>query len=504
MNNLIKDIPKTSQLEQKLLLARIKELESLPLPSCTMLELSTILKADPIDLNAVANCFAHDHVMLAQMLRIFYRSFPGVNPTSPLDAVAMLPIDRIQSLTYIPHILETFGDREEQEWNHAYSCRILMESILDDNGIDNPELIRAAHLHDIGKNVFRDWSPKKYKLVENHADASREVPLYKLENAVLQIDHAKAGAELLKAWGFSEAVWRVVEQHHNHDDDPPETFVFETALLQFVNYIDCKVRGIPCEPPSAKLMKKARIAEIDEEGYLGSQKALIDRLRANDNEAIRKSVVTKMLELEKQIQAQQKAEAERIEAEKAEAERIEAERIEAERLEAERLEAERLEAERIEAEKAEAERIEAEKAEAEKAEAERLEAEKAEAERINEEFSVKEAAAEKMEEEEARKLLSHLMPPTAAEETESSSGQEKKEKNGIAFSPRFRSASFSISAGNGFTPAPAPEESLSSVLNEEDDVLGNPDFDPEQYNSSDVPSSTAKKEEELLRKMGLK
>ena len=459
MNNLIKDIPKTSQLEQKLLLARIKELESLPLPSCTMLELSTILKADPIDLNAVANCFAHDHVMLAQMLRIFYRSFPGVNPTSPLDAVAMLPIDRIQSLTYIPHILETFGDREEQEWNHAYSCRILMESILDDNGIDNPELIRAAHLHDIGKNVFRDWSPKKYKLVENHADASREVPLYKLENAVLQIDHAKAGAELLKAWGFSEAVWRVVEQHHNHDDDPPETFVFETALLQFVNYIDCKVRGIPCEPPSAKLMKKARIAEIDEEGYLGSQKALIDRLRANDNEAIRKSVVTKMLELEKQIQAQQKAEAERIEAEKAEAE---------------------------------------------KAEAERLEAEKAEAERINEEFSVKEAAAEKMEEEEARKLLSHLMPPTAAEETESSSGQEKKEKNGIAFSPRFRSASFSISAGNGFTPAPAPEESLSSVLNEEDDVLGNPDFDPEQYNSSDVPSSTAKKEEELLRKMGLK
>ena len=403
INNLIKDIPKPSQLEQKLLQARIKELESLPLPSCTMLELSTILKTEPVDLTAVANCFAHDHVMLAQMLRIFYRSFPGVNPTSPLDAAAMLPIDRIQTLTYVPHILETFGDREVQEWNHAYSCRILMESILDDNGIDNPELIRAAHLHDIGKNVFRDWSPKKYKLVENHANASSEVPLYKLENAVLQIDHAKAGAELLKAWGFSEAVWRVVEQHHNHDDDPPETFVFETALLQFVNYIDCKVRGIPCEPPSAKLMKKARIAEIDEEGYLGSQKALIDRLRANDNEAIRKSVVVKMLEQEKLTQAQQTAEE----------------------------------------------------------------------------------------------------PETpAAEETVSE--PEKKEEQGIAFSPRFRSASFSISAGNGFTPAVTPEESLSSALDEADDVLENPDFDPEQYSSSDVPASTAKKEEELLRKMGLK
>ena len=407
MNNLSKDIPKTSQLEQKLLVARIKELESLPLPSCTMLELSSILKTEPVDLTAVANCLAHDHVMLAQMLRIFYRSFPGVNPTSPLDAVAMLPIDRIQTLTYIPHILENFGEREVQEWNHAYSCRILMESILDDNGIDNPELIRAAHLHDIGKNVFRDWSPKKYKMVENHAESSREVPLYKLENAVLQVDHAKAGADLLKAWGFSEAVWRIVEQHHNHDDDPPETYVFETALLQFVNYIDCKVRGIPCEPPSAKLMKKARIAEIDEEGYLGSQKALIDRLRANDNEAIRKSVVAKMIELEKQNQVPQ-------------------------------------------------------------------------------DEAAPEPAAEEVKAEE----------PAPA--------PEQKEERGIAFSPRFRSASFSISAGNGFTPAPTPEESLSSALNEEDDVLGNPDFDPEQYNSSDVPSTTAKKEEELLRKMGLK
>ena len=420
MNNLSKDIPKTSQLEQKLLVARIKELESLPLPSCTMLELSSILKTEPVDLTAVANCLAHDHVMLAQMLRIFYRSFPGVNPTSPLDAVAMLPIDRIQTLTYIPHILENFGEREVQEWNHAYSCRILMESILDDNGIDNPELIRAAHLHDIGKNVFRDWSPKKYKLVENHAESSREVPLYKLENAVLQVDHAKAGADLLKAWGFSEAVWRIVEQHHNHDDDPPETYVFETALLQFVNYIDCKVRGIPCEPPSAKLMKKARIAEIDEEGYLGSQKALIDRLRANDNEAIRKSVVAKMIELEKQNQVPQEVTPAPV------------------------------------------------------------------AEEVKAEEPAPAPVAEEVKAEEPAPV------------------PEQKEERGIAFSPRFRSASFSISAGNGFTPAPTPEENLSSALNEEDDVLGNPDFDPEQYNSSDVPSTTAKKEEELLQKMGLK
>ena len=98
---------------------------------------------------------------------------------------------------------------------------------------------------------------------------------------------------------------------------------------------------------------------------------------------------------QKQIEEQQ-----RIEAEKAEAERLEQERIAAEKAEAERLEQERIAAEQADAERVEQERIAAEKAEAERLEQERIAAEQAEAERLEQErIAAEKAEAERLEQE---------------------------------------------------------------------------------------------------------
>ena len=87
-------------------------------------------------------------------------------------------------------------------------------------------------------------------------------------------------------------------EHHHHEDALPEEYLFETALLQFVNYIDCTVRGIPCDPPTKKLMKAAHIAEIDEAGYINSQRTLIDKLRAANAGSIRKNMMNELLAAE--------------------------------------------------------------------------------------------------------------------------------------------------------------------------------------------------------------
>ena len=98
---------------------------------------------------------------------------------------------------------------------------------------------------------------------------------------------------------------------------------------------------------------------------------------------------------QKQIEEQQ-----RIEAEKAEAERLEQERIAAEQAEAERLEQERIAAEQAEVERLEQERIAAESAEAERLEQERIAAEKVEAERLEQErIAAEKAEAERLEQE---------------------------------------------------------------------------------------------------------
>lgn len=284
---------RTSLLEKKLLFSRIKKLESLPLPSYSLLELSNTIK-NGADTDAIAGCVRHDHVLVAQLLRQFFLTYPGIEPESIESVIEMLTPEQIKALSYAPGMLESFGETEEREWNHSYSVKILMESLLADNDISNPLLVLAAFLHDIGKNVFRDWSPKKYRIVESHASSSQNIPLFKIESAVLQTNHAEVGAELLKVWNFPEAVWKPIAQHHN--STVPNEYVFETALLQLVNWIDCAARGVECEQPSDDMLKAAGITEeVDCVGYTEVQKQLIANLRASNTGAIRKNIMNDLI-----------------------------------------------------------------------------------------------------------------------------------------------------------------------------------------------------------------
>ncbi|MDK9681955.1 signal recognition particle-docking protein FtsY [Pseudoalteromonas shioyasakiensis] len=141
--------------------------------------------------------------------------------------------------------------------------------------------------------------------------------------------------------------------------------------------------------------------QIEEQQRIEAEKAEAERLE-QERIAAEKAEAER---LEQERFAAEKAEAERLEQERIAAEKAEAERLEQERIAAEKAEAERLEQERVAAEKAEAERLEQERIAAEKAEAERLEqervaAEKAEAERLEQErIAAEQAEAERLEQE---------------------------------------------------------------------------------------------------------
>ena len=292
---------KTSLLEKKMLFAKIAKLESLPLPSYSILELSTLLKQEEVEVESIVNCISHDHVMLALLFRDFYKLFPGEDPGTLQQTVERIPPESLKNLVSIPRMPEQFGSSEEQEWNHSYSCRLLMENILTENGIDCPDLIRTAHFHDIGRNVLRDWSPKKYKMVESHARSSNQVPVYKLESAVLSTHHGEVGAELLKAWGFPDLIWQVVAVHHDDQFEDDFPYAFEAALLQLVNWIDCRARGIECEPPSKRILQRAGIEDVDTDAYIERQKRLIAELRASNMGSIRKNAMNDMIAAEHDV-----------------------------------------------------------------------------------------------------------------------------------------------------------------------------------------------------------
>ncbi len=153
---------------------------------------------------------------------------------------------------------------------------------------------------------------------------------------------------------------------------------------------------IEAEKAEAERLEQERIAaEKAEADRLAQEQQAAEQQRQEQQARLAEQEAAMKLEQERVAAEQAQREAELIAAKKAEAERLEQERIAAERRDAERLEQERIAAEKAEAERLEQERIAAEKADAERLEQERIAAEKAEAERLEQER----IAAEKAEAE---------------------------------------------------------------------------------------------------------
>ncbi|MCP4586847.1 signal recognition particle-docking protein FtsY [Pseudoalteromonas sp.] len=143
---------------------------------------------------------------------------------------------------------------------------------------------------------------------------------------------------------------------------------------------------IEAEKAEAERLEQERIAaEKAEADRLAQEQQAAEQQRQEQQARLAEQEAAMKLEQERVAAEQAQREAELIAAKKAEAERLEQERIAAERRDAERLEQERIAAEKAEAERLEQERIAAEKAEAERLEQERIAAEKADAERLEQE-----------------------------------------------------------------------------------------------------------------------
>ncbi len=143
---------------------------------------------------------------------------------------------------------------------------------------------------------------------------------------------------------------------------------------------------IEAEKAEAERLEQERIAaEKAEADRLAQEQQAAEQQRQEQQARLAEQEAAMKLEQERVAAEQAQREAELIAAKKAEAERLEQERIAAERRDAERLEQERIAAEKAEAERLEQERIAAEKADAERLEQERIAAEKADAERLEQE-----------------------------------------------------------------------------------------------------------------------
>jgi HD-like signal output (HDOD) protein len=273
---------KTVEVEKKILLKKIAEMRNLPTPSVHIMKIMLLLRNENVRIDKLIEAIEPDQSLVAQILKLINSGYYGLkrNIDTVNHAVNLLGILQIKQLIYSAAIMDIFSDDEKEEWNHAYTCSLLMGNIMKEFDIPAASNLPLTMLmHDIGKVVLRRFTPKKYKLVMLQSK-DKNISPFKSEEIILHLNHAETGAMLLEKWQMSEDIIKPVLNHHCKN--PPEDYVLETALVQFVNWVDCTCRGIPCENPSKYLLREAGVDTIDHDGWISYQKDLINNLEGDE------------------------------------------------------------------------------------------------------------------------------------------------------------------------------------------------------------------------------
>jgi hypothetical protein len=88
----------------------------------------------------------------------------------------------------------------------------------------------------------------------------------------------------MQKWDMTEDIIKPVSYHHYVS--PPEDYILETALTQFVNWVDCRCRNIICDEPSKELLNAAGIEAIDKDYWVNYQTELIKSIEGEDAQVI--------------------------------------------------------------------------------------------------------------------------------------------------------------------------------------------------------------------------
>lgn len=207
--------------ELKALIGQIKHLPSVPVIYHKILD---ALQDPNSSTQMIGEMVSQDPGLAAKLLQLTNSAFFGFarSVSSPVEAVQMLGVNRIRSLTLINHVCSAFEGETglnspmEELWQHSLHTAWLARQIVEiENGGANAaeQAFTSGLLHDIGHLMLLANLPEQCREVRELA-RSRKCPLYLAEKEVLKATHADVGAYLLSLWGLPLPLVEAVAFHH--------------------------------------------------------------------------------------------------------------------------------------------------------------------------------------------------------------------------------------------------------------------------------------------------
>jgi len=170
----------------------------------------------------------------------------------------------------------------EELLRHSVWTAVASGEIAQILGIHAPDMLfTAGLLHDIGKIVLDSLVKDEWGQMKDSINNQNYASFEEVEHAVLGLDHAEAGAQILESWNFPEELIVLIRNHHN-----PETTEKYQELVNIIHLADVLAysQGIG--------------SGVDGFHYQVSEKAVAN-LEIKNIEGIASRTLEKMEELEK-------------------------------------------------------------------------------------------------------------------------------------------------------------------------------------------------------------
>lgn len=205
----------------------LENIRSLPAMSQTNQKIVNVLSTSDPDISEVIRLIQYDPSLTSNVLKLVNSAYFSVQKevTSLKQAVVMLGLNQVRRVIIavsfssimdkkIPGYDLDSGDL----WKHSVATAVASETIANHIRFqDNDLLFTAALLHDIGKIALSTFVDEYFNKIEEEAKRSEE-SFEVVEKKFFGMDHAEAGAIILKNWGIPMSLYLPVLWHHKPDE----------------------------------------------------------------------------------------------------------------------------------------------------------------------------------------------------------------------------------------------------------------------------------------------
>jgi putative nucleotidyltransferase with HDIG domain len=177
------------------------------------MELASSSDTSLLDLGAF---IARDGAIVTRVLKTVNSVIYGIprRISSPTEAVLFLGLDAVRGLLLHLTVFDLMKETMVGLWEHSAGCAIASRLIARMKGFKDPEEAAIyGLLHDVGKTILLIRQPQVYARALEDAKVTH-ASIRAMETEYFGVNHATAGAWLIKQWRFPRKLVEVIKYHH--------------------------------------------------------------------------------------------------------------------------------------------------------------------------------------------------------------------------------------------------------------------------------------------------